>query len=404
MEFKDGSITSPAGILAAGVSCGIKKNQQKDLALVQINGLGTAAAVFTRNQVKGHSLLRSQRLADQGQSIHAIVINSGNANACVGPEGDMAAEQMASLTADALGIAPESVLTCSTGVIGQPLPMDRLNQGISDAAARLQHEPDSGHAAAEAIMTTDKTMKEAVVSFTLDGTEICVAGMAKGSGMIHPNMATMIAVITTDAVIEQSFLQDTLRLVTEKTFNRVSVDGDTSVCDTAIVVTSGLAANKEINATTDEAARLFTRALETVCHRLARSIASDGEGATKLIDVRVEGAYSPEAAYRVALAVARSPLFKTAMYGEDANWGRVITAIGNSEVAIDPHKVNIAFGPLAVCRDGRGLPFDEAEALAILKNDEIIVTIDLGMGPYSDHYWTCDFSHEYVEINGSYRS
>lgn len=408
MEFIEGSITSPRGILAAGVASGIKKNNKPDLALIQINGLGTAAAVFTSNQVKGHSLLRSLNLMKEEFPVRAIVINSGNANACVGLQGDRDAEEMAVLTAETLGICPEEVFTCSTGVIGIPMPMDNVAQGISIAASALSQDEYAGHDACKAIMTTDTTMKEAVTSFYIDDSEICVAGMAKGSGMIHPNMATMIAVITTDCVVDRDFLQWSLRQVVEKTFNRVSVDGDTSVCDTAVIVSTGLAENEPIgfsgNRELDGNARAFLRSLESVCMRLARNIAADGEGATKLIDVRVDGAADAAAAYKVALTVARSPLFKTAMFGGDPNWGRIITAIGNSEVPISPERIDISLGRLKVCEGGAGLPFDEATASDILRQDEIIVTIDLNSGAYYDHYWTCDFSYDYVKINGSYRS
>ncbi len=408
MEYFDGSITSPRGILASGTACGIKKNNKPDLALVQVNGLGTAASVFTSNQVKGHSLLRSLELAKQEKPIRALVINSGNANACVGSQGDLDAELMAELTAKALGVDPDEVFTASTGVIGQLMPMTKVASGIARAASLLSHDTSAGHSACEAIMTTDKIQKEAAVSFQIGDKEVILAGMAKGSGMIHPNMATMIAVITTDALVDRDFLRYALRLVTNKTFNRVSVDGDTSVCDSCTIVATGLAENEAIgfgaDGEPDANAKLFLRSLEAVCMRLARNIAADGEGATKLIDVRVEGAATAETAYKVALAVAGSPLVKTAMFGEDANWGRVITAVGNSGVPIAPEKIDISFGRLKVCENGAGLPFDEAEASAILERDEIIVTIDLKSGAYSDHYWTCDFSYEYVEINGSYRS
>lgn len=408
MNFFDGSITSPRGILAAGIAAGIKKNGKADLSLVQINGLGLAAAVYTKNQVKGHSLIRSRRLSLAGGPVHAVIINSGNANACVGPQGDADAEEMGRLTAERLGILPEEVLTCSTGVIGIPLPMDKVRAGIDAAAAALSHDPAAGSRACEAMMTTDKVRKEAAVSFTIDGREVLLAGMAKGSGMIHPNMATMIAVITTDAVADKDFMDRALRQVVNKTFNRVSVDGDMSVCDTAVLLSSGLAGNVPIGPAEDgslgEDARLFLRALETVCMKLARQMAADGEGATKLIDVRVDGAADPAAAYEVALSVARSPLFKTAMFGEDPNWGRILTAVGYAPVKIWPERVDIAIGHLPVCAGGAALPFDEEEAAEILSQDEIIVNINLNSGSFSDHYWTCDFSYDYVKINGSYRS
>lgn len=408
MQFFDGSVTSPQGIWAAGVAAGIKKTGAKDLALVRIDGLGTSASVFTRNQVKGHSLQRSLKLAGQEQPVHAIVINSGNANACVGERGAADAEALARKTAELLGLQPEHVMTCSTGVIGIPLPLSAVEQGIEDAAGLLSRSTEAGHDACEAIMTTDKVMKEAAVVFEAGGKNVVLAGMAKGSGMIHPNMATMISVITTDMVVDRDFMDWALRQVVNKTFNRVSVDGDTSVCDTAILVSSGMAENEPAGFGPDrsltEDARLFLQALEMVCMKLARIMAADGEGATKLIDVRVNGAADEETAYQVALSVARSPLFKTAMFGEDPNWGRILTAVGYAPVPIDPNRVDIAMGPLKVCERGEALPFDEDEASEILAQDEIVITIDLNSGIYSDHYWTCDFSYDYVKINGSYRS
>lgn len=408
MEFIDGSITSPKGILAAGSACGIKANGKADLALVQINGLGTAAAVYTRNQVKGHSLKRSQALSEQGFPVKAVVVNSGNANACVGPRGDADAKLMGEYTAERLGLLPEEVITCSTGVIGIPLPMDLLLSGINDAASKLSHEVSAGHDACKAMMTTDRVRKEAAVTFEVQGTKVTLAGMAKGSGMIHPNMATMIAVITTDCAVEKDFLNWALRKTVDKTFNRVSVDGDTSVCDTAVIASSALAANPPVGFDSQgrlgDDALLFLTALESICMKMARDMAADGEGATKLIDVRVDGAPDAETAKEVALTVARSPLFKTAMFGEDPNWGRILTAVGYAPVTIDPDRVDIAIGGLPVCAGGAALPFDEGEAAEILANNEIIVSIQLNAGSFYDHYWTCDFSYDYVKINGSYRS
>ena len=340
MKFIDSSITAPRGISAAGISCGIKGSGKKDLCLLQVSGLGLAAAVYTQNQVKGHSLKRSLGLSRSGGRFHAVVINSGNANACVGPQGDADAREMADAAAEKLGIRADEVLTCSTGVIGERLPMNRLISGIDEAAALLSHDIDAGHDACEAIMTTDTVRKEAVVEIEIGGKPVTVAGMAKGSGMIHPNMATMIAVITTDCIADQDFLDRSLRETVNKTFNRVSVDGDTSVCDTAILISSGLASNEPIGFEQDkslnEEARTFVRALEAVCMKLARSIAADGEGAGKLIDVRVDGAPDAETAKQVALSVARSPLVKTAMFGEDPNWGRILTAVGYAPVEIQP--------------------------------------------------------------------
>lgn len=406
MEFIDGSIASPLGIQAAGVSAGLKEGSSPDLALLLCKGMGTAAAVFTQNQIQGHSLKRSRRIIDRNGPVHAILINSGNANACVGAQGDEDAETLAEWASKHLGQLPDEVITMSTGIIGEPLPMETIRQGLAEAVSSLAHDREAGQLAEEAIMTTDTVPKSATVTFDIGGKEVTLSGMAKGSGMIHPNMATLLGVITTDCAVDREFLQDTLRKAVDKTFNRVTIDGDTSPCDMVVAVSSGLADNETVGSgehgsdTAD--AKAFAMALETVLMRLARMIAGDGEGATKLIDVRVEGAETPRDAYEVALSVASSPQFKTAMFGEVADWGRIIAAVGNSIAIVDPDRIDINLGQLEVCRDGALVPFDEERADKIMSNPEIIITIDLGRGAYADHYWTCDYSYDYVKINSSY--
>jgi glutamate N-acetyltransferase/amino-acid N-acetyltransferase len=403
MRIIEGSVASPIGFRAQGVACGLKKNGGPDLALVVCDVPATACGVFTRNLVKGHSLQRTQRLLPSS-SARAVVVNSGNANACVGAQGDADADRMGALVAAALGCPAEAVLTGSTGVIGKSLDMDRVAAGVLAAAGTLSSGTEAGHRAEAAIMTTDLVPKETCVAFEAGGRTILLAGMAKGSGMIHPDMATMISVVTTDALVSSAVLAEALRRITGRTFNRVSVDGDTSVCDMVVALASGLAGNPEIDSLDSADGRAFLEALDTVCTHLAREIARDGEGATKLVEVRCDGAATPEDAYKVVLAVAKSPLVKTAFFGEDANWGRILTAAGYSGASFNPKETDIHLGALQVCEGGTALLFDETEAKRILAEREVTVTIHLGAGGFSDRIWTCDFSYDYVKINGSYRT
>jgi glutamate N-acetyltransferase/amino-acid N-acetyltransferase len=402
LEEVKGSITAPAGFRAAGIACGLKKNKQPDLALIVSDVPAQAAGVFTKNVVQGHSLQLTRRQIAAGQAC-AIVINSGNANACVGDVGLADAVSMTTQVAAWLGCPSGQVLTGSTGVIGHRLDMTTISRGIGLACERLSHAEEAGHNAERAIMTTDTKPKECVVKFVLGGKTVTVAGMAKGSGMIHPDMATMIGILTTDCALDHSRLQVLLRLAVDPTFNRVSVDGDTSVCDMVIALANGLAGNA-VPAPDSEGEQKLLAAFVYVCRKLAREIAADGEGATKLIDIRVEGARDAADACKIVQAVARSPLVKTALYGEDANWGRILTAAGYSGAVFDPARCDIWLGNLMVCSGGTALPFDEDEAKKILQESEILIRIILGEGTAADHFWTCDFSTEYVRINGSYRS
>lgn len=399
MEQIIGSIVSPLGFRAAGVACGIKKNRGPDLALVVSDVPASCAAVFTRNVVKGHSLQLSMRHVRQGTA-RAVMVNSGGANACVGPQGDQDAEEAVREAALRIGCPAQQVLFDSTGVIGLRLPMDRLLHGIGLAAGSLARSDAAGHAAEAAIMTTDTIPKEETVVFRRDGHTVTVSGMAKGSGMIHPDMATMIGIITTDCAIESSALDAALRKAVGTTFNRVSVDGDTSVCDMVAALANGMAGNPPITGPDPE----FDEAVRIVCENLARKIAWDGEGATKMIEVQVRGARSADDAYRIVQAVAKSPLVKTMMFGEDSNWGRILTAAGYSGASFDPSRCDIRFGDLQVCSGGAALPFDEARAREILSAREILVVLDMNEGDACDRVWTCDFSYDYVKINGSYRT
>jgi len=400
MRLINGGVTAPEGFFAAGIACGIKKNGKKDLAIVCSEDVAAAAGVFTTNIVKGHSLQVTMEHIKSGYAT-AIVINSGNANACVGEQGYRDAKEIAELTAKYLECEPENILVGSTGVIGVPLNMDLIRPAIEELVSNMS--PDGGHDAQEAIMTTDTIPKEIAVEFEIQGKPVVIGAMAKGSGMIHPQMATMIGIITTDANISRGLLDKALREVVKHTFNRVSVDGDTSVCDMVVIMANGMSDNPPI-INEGEDYNSFKSALNLVCTELAKLIAKDGEGATKLIEVNVEGAVTEEDAYKVVSAIAKSPLVKTAIFGEDANWGRIITAAGYSGASFNPEKVDIYLGNLMVCKNGCAVAFDENEAKKILSEKEIVISLKLKQGVYSDRMWTCDFSYDYVKINGSYRT
>lgn len=395
---KTSGVTYAKGFTAAGVVCGIKKSGALDLAVVYCERPAAAAGVFTRNAVKGHSLLLARRNVRSGRA-QAVVINSGNANACLGSRGDADALAMVRLTAEKLGCRPGDVLPGSTGVIGVPLPVGRIADGLSKAVLTR----GGGADAARAIMTTDTVPKEAQGSVSIGGAEVRIGGMAKGSGMIHPDMATMISVLTTDAAISPAALKSALKSAADASYNRISVDGDTSVCDKVLLLASGLAGNAPIDEGTEEYA-LFTEALKGVCVRLAKMLAADGEGATKLLTIAVRRARTQRDAHRIASAIAKSPLCKTAAFGNDANWGRMLTAAGYSGAAFDPGEIDIYIGDVQVCRAGGGLAFDEAAALRVLKRKEVVYTLDLNDGEAEDTMWTCDLSLDYVRINADYRT
>ncbi len=400
MKIIDGGVTAPKGYTAAGVACGNKKNNQKDLAIVCSDDNAVASGVFTTNVVKGHSLQVSMEHIKNGIA-RAIVINSGNANACVGENGYMDAKEMTTLAAELLHCDAQDILVNSTGVIGSKLNMSNIRSGIRSAVNALSADGETD--AIEAIMTTDLIPKEIAVEIELQGEKVRIGGMAKGSGMIHPNMATMIGIITTDANISRGLLDKALKHCVKSTFNRVSVDGDTSVCDSVFILANGFADNDAI-VKDDYEYSIFVNALMHVCTYLAKLIAKDGEGATKLIEIIVDGAADEADAYKVISAVAKSPLVKTAIFGGDANWGRIITATGYSGAAFDPNLTDIFIGNLLVCRNGAAVNFDEDAAKEVLKQKEITIKINLKKGNVSDRIWTCDFSYDYVKINGSYRS
>lgn len=401
--IENGTVTSAKGFKASGVCAGIKANGKKDLALVVSDNIANAAGVYTRNIVKGHSLQLTMKHLEGGE-LKAIAVNSGCANACAGKEGEIAALKVCEKIASLTNVEKEKIAVGSTGVIGYVLPHEKITAGLEVAYEGLSADEEGGHNAEQAMMTTDTVPKEAAVAVEIGGATVTVGGIAKGSGMIHPNMGTMISIVTTDAAISKDVLRSLLKKITEKTFNRVSVDGDTSVCDMCIVMANGIAGNEEITDVNSEEAGIFEEALLAVCDSLARGLAKDGEGATKLLEIKVERALNAEDAYKIALAVAKSPLCKTAFFGEDANWGRILTAAGYSGAEFDPLKVDIFIGELKVCENGEALGFDEDKALEILKRNEVTVTIDMQEGTFFEKMWTCDFSYDYVKINGSYRT
>jgi len=401
MEIEiNGGVTAPNGFKAAGVHGGLKMNK-KDVSLIFSEVPAVAAGVFTTNKVAAAPVIIDKEQLAKGNKISAIVCNSGIANACTGEQGLKDGWDTIRFTAEQLNISEDSVLISSTGVIGKNLFMDRLMKGISIAVKNLSK--DNHTAAAEAIMTTDTFSKEYAVKFSINDSEIIIGGMAKGSGMIKPNMATMLAFITTDALISKDLLQESLKIVVNKTFNRISVDNDTSTNDMVIVLANGLSRVPEIKKDTEEYG-LFLNALEKVCKTLAKMIVKDGEGATKLIEVNIKGAVTPEYALKAARAVADSYLVKTAIHGADANWGRIIAAVGYSGIEFNPEKVTLKISGLNILDAGYKVVFSEKEAKEVLMKNEVKIEVDLHDGVYEETIWTSDLSKEYITINASYRS
>jgi glutamate N-acetyltransferase/amino-acid N-acetyltransferase len=397
IKSRSGGVAAAAGFVATGVACGVRSTGVRDLGLLFSEVPCEAAAVFTRNAVKGAPLVVTREAVERG-GVRAVVANSGIANAATGQRGIEDARAMQELAAEALGIGAGEVAVASTGVIGVRLPMDMISVGIRAAAGEL-----GGTGFAEAIMTTDTREKEAVARVEVGGKTVTVGGTAKGSGMIHPNMGTMLAFLTTDAAVEKKCLGETLRRVTDRTYNRVTVDGDTSPSDVALLMANGAARNTRITLDSPDYP-VFAEAVEGVARELAKEIARDGEGATRLVEVVVEGAASEERASALAKSVVGSNLVKAAVFGEDANWGRVITAMGYSGVEFDPEEVDLWFGPIKVFSDGEPVAHEEAEANATLARGEVRITARLDEGEASATAWGCDLSYEYVRINGSYRT
>ncbi|MGN1403101.1 MAG: bifunctional glutamate N-acetyltransferase/amino-acid acetyltransferase ArgJ [Ruminococcus sp.] len=417
--FIDGGICAAKGFRAGGVYCGIKKsmtpdgnespvsNQKNDLTVVAADTLCNAAAVYTQNKVKGAPVLVMQKhlKATNGKAM-ALVANSKNANTC-NADGEEKAETMCTLTAKELGVKPEEVLVMSTGVIGQVLPMEPIAAALPGLCKSLTADAAGAHEAATAIMTTDTFAKEVAVEFTLGGKTCHLGGMAKGSGMIHPNMATTLNCITTDAAISPEMLQKALSDVVKITYNCLSVDGDQSTNDTCAVLASGLAGNAEITADSEDY-QTFRQGLYCVMMNMTRMLAYDGEGATKLLECTVSGAKDVDTAIIVAKSVICSPLFKCAMFGADANWGRVLCAVGYAPAEFDINQVAVTLasraGSVDVCKNGAGVVFSEEEAKKVLLEDEIQILVSIGDGAASATAWGCDLTYDYVKINGDYRS
>ncbi len=404
MKLIDGGVCSPKGFKANGVHAGIRKNKTKrDLALIFSEKQASTAAVYTTNLVKGAPLTVTKQNISDGYA-RAIICNSGNANTC-NANGESIAKETCDILAKELNIDSKDVVIASTGVIGQPLDIEPFKSGIPSLVKGLS--VNGGSDAAEAIMTTDTIKKEIAVEFTLDGKTCRIGGIAKGSGMIHPNMATMLVFITTDVNITPELLQEALSGDIQNTFNMLSIDGDTSTNDMVVVMANGMAGNKKIDSKNEDYVN-FMKALNTVTVNLCKIIAGDGEGATKLLECFVNGANSLETAKKVAKSVICSSLFKAAMFGADANWGRVLCAIGYSGANVDVNKIDVKFksnkGEIEVCNQGAGVDFSEEKAKEILLEKEINVLIDLNDGEYSSTAWGCDLTYDYVKINGDYRT
>ena len=407
LHFIEGGVCAAQGFWAAGIHVGVKTHAawKKDLALIASDVDCAAAAVFTKNVVKAAPIhVDRVHLAD-GKA-RAIIANSGNANACA-PQGEENAERMCAAAAQAIGCKPEDVLVSSTGVIGQTLNIQVIEDGVLSLYAALDRSDAASDAAAHAIMTTDTVKKEVAVETTIGGKTVRMGGIAKGSGMIHPNMGTMLCFLTTDCAISSEMIRAALLETARVSFNRISVDGDTSTNDTCLVLANGLAGNGEITEKNDDY-YAFLEALQTLCVKLARMMAKDGEGAKHLITCTVTGARDEAQAETVAKSVISSTLTKAAIFGCDANWGRVLCAMGYSGEQFDPEKVDVAFasaaGTIRVCEQGRGLDFDEDLAKKILTEDEVTIAIAMGEGGGSCTCWGCDITYDYIKINGDYRT
>ena len=399
-KLSSNNIVSPKGFTAAGVHCGIKK-EKKDLAILVSEVPASVAGVFTTNAVQAAPLKVTKEVVYNSQKMQAIIVNSGNANACTGKQGVADAYEMQALAATKLGIEPYLVGVASTGVIGEIMNMEPVVKGVE--MLNPNNDLESGMNFAQAILTTDTVMKNTTYATIIDGKEVLISGTAKGSGMIEPNMATMLGFITTDANIESDELQKALSEITNLTFNAITVDGDTSTNDTVVVLANGLAGNEPLTPAHPEWNNFYT-ALRLVAEDLAKAIARDGEGATKLIEVEVDGAISDEEARKIAKTVVGSPLVKTAVFGCDANWGRIIAAIGYSGATVDPEKITIKIGGATMVEKGEPIKFSEEELIEILKQSEVKIYVSLEVGEGHGYAWGCDLTYDYVQINASYRS
>ncbi|WP_085524244.1 bifunctional ornithine acetyltransferase/N-acetylglutamate synthase [Tuberibacillus sp. Marseille-P3662] len=396
--LSEGSVTSPQGFKANGFHCGIKR-KRPDLGWIHSEVPAHAAAVYTMNQFQAAPLRVTQESLATEQKIQSVIVNSGVANACTGDEGLTNAYDMRQAFADHIGIPSHYAAVVSTGLIGEQLPMDQISAGIE----QIKLDDDVSDNFERAIFTTDTRQKHVAVQTIIDGQQVTIGGAAKGSGMIHPNMATMLGFVTTDAKIEHKELSEALKTITNDTFNMITVDGDTSTNDMVLVMANGLAGNETLSVTHQDWKR-FVEALTYVCQTLAQMIARDGEGATKLIEVKVDGAAHQEAAQAFSKAVVGSSLVKTAIYGTDPNWGRIVTAIGYGGYPLNPNQVHVALGPITVIEKGLPVPFDEQEATAYLQQENIQISVNLADGKGSAVAWGCDLTYDYVKINASYRT
>ena len=407
MEIITGGVTAAKGFLAAGVEAGIKYQNRKDMAMVYSKTPCRAAGVFTTNVVKAAPVLWDKEVVESEWEAQAIVVNSGIANACTGKLGYEYCRETAGAAADALEISPQSVLICSTGVIGMQLPMEKMTEGVRMLAKAIKPGEEAGTDAAKAIMTTDTRNKQVAVKVTIGGKEVTIGGMCKGSGMIHPNMCTMLAFVTTDVNISKKLLQEALSADVQDTFNMVSVDGDTSTNDTLLVLANGQAGNPEI---TEKGADYdtFVEALHYVNETLAKKIAGDGEGATALFEVKVIHADNKEDAKTLAKSVITSSLTKAALFGHDANWGRILCALGYSGAKFDPEAIELylesSAGKILIFKDGMAVDYSEEEATRILSCSEVTALVDMKMGEAKATAWGCDLTYDYVKINADYRS
>ena len=396
--IENGSVTSAKGFKAAGIFCGIKK-KKKDLSLIYSDTSCITAGTFTTNKVKAAPLLITKEIVNSHKKVKAVLCNSGNANACTGDEGYKDALQMQKFCAENLGLQEDEVLISSTGVIGQRLPMEAMLNGITTITTSLSD--DGGLDAAEAIMTTDKKMKSFAVQINLKKGNVTIGGICKGSGMIAPNMATMLAFLTTDAEIAEDSLKNIFVKAIDSSFNKISVDGETSTNDMCIILANG---KSGITINDEEELNEFQEALNVICIQMAKSIVADGEGATKLVTVNVKNAKSKIDADLIGKSIANSSLVKTAIYGEDANWGRIMSAAGQSGADIEPDKVAISFNDLSVLQPNFSLTLNEELASKILSQPEFVINIDLGLGKEGTTWWTCDLTEEYIRINADYRT
>ena len=407
INVTEGGVTAARGFQAAGIAAGIKKGGTKDMAMVYSEKPCVCAGTFTTNVVKAAPVKWDQKIVEESDYVQAVVCNSGIANACTGQEGYSYCQETAKAAGKALGISAEEVLVASTGVIGQQLPMAVLKEGVKKLAPMLLGTKEAGTLAAEAIMTTDTVKKEAAVEIELSGKKVTIGGMCKGSGMIHPNMCTMLSFVTTDVDIDKNLLKEALRESVQDSYNMISVDGDTSTNDTVLVLANAMAGNPKITEKNQDY-EIFKKGLDYVNKTLAQKIAGDGEGATALFEVKITGAQTKEQAVTLSKSVITSNLTKAAIFGHDANWGRILCAMGYSGAQFDPEKVDLVFeskaGRIQIMKNGIGTDYSEEEATKILSEDKVTVIADIKMGEETATAWGCDLTYDYVKINADYRS